>query len=73
MELSTSERFLITELTEQLRTRHNDILVSCSEAARLLNVTPATVSTYIKQGRLHKVTLGFSTGIRLSEIQKYAL
>ena len=49
--------------------RPPEILVSCSEAARLLRVTPQTISAMIRQHRLHKTTIGASTGIRLSEIR----
>jgi len=72
--LSPHDRALIAEHTAQLR-RYNDlrdegeILVSCHEAARLLGKTKQTISEYIKQGKLHKVTEGISTGIRLREIK----
>lgn len=48
---------------------HN-VLVSGNEAARLLGVSSASVSKMIKQHRLTKVTIGCSTGIRLSEVKK---
>lgn len=47
---------------------NNDILVSCTEAARLLGRTTPTISKMLKDGRLHKTTIGDSTGIRLSEV-----
>ncbi len=47
-----------------------DIIVSCTEAARLLGKSTVTVSRMIKEGRLSKTTIGDSTGIRLSEIRK---
>ena len=46
-----------------------EILVSNNEAARLLGITPPTVSAMVRQHRLHRVTIGQSTGIRLSEIR----
>lgn len=50
--------------------RDKDIIVSCTEAARLLGKSTVTVSNMIKDGRLSKTTIGESTGIRLSEIRK---
>jgi len=47
-----------------------DVIVSCTEAARLLGRTTKTVSAMIRDGRLNKVTIGNSTGILLSEIEK---
>ena len=48
--------------------RYKEILVSGLEAARLLDVTPATITRYLRIGRLEKVTIGGSTGIPLSQI-----
>ena len=48
--------------------RYKEILVSGTEAARLLDVTPATITRYLHIGKLDKVTIGGSTGIRLSQI-----
>lgn len=47
-----------------------EVVVSCTEAARLLGVTPKTISSMIKDGRLKKVKIEDSTGIRLSEIEE---
>lgn len=47
-----------------------EVLVSCTEAARLLGVSNHTISVMIRDHRLHKTTIGISTGIRLSEIRK---
>lgn len=47
-----------------------DVVVSCTESARLLGVTPKTISAMIRDGRLTKVTIDGSTGIRLSEIER---
>jgi excisionase family DNA binding protein len=46
----------------------SNVLVSCTEAARLLGKTPTTISKMIREKRLTKVTIGESTGIRLSDI-----
>lgn len=48
--------------------RDDNIIVSCAEAARLLGKSAPTISAMIKDGRLHKTTIGNSTGIRLSEV-----
>lgn len=53
-----------------LSRRDDDILVSCTEASRLLGKTKTTISMMIREKRLNKVTIGGSTGIRLSEILK---
>ena len=62
---------LIAEL-ERFSCRDTDVLVSCTEAARLLHKSPVTISAMIRQGRLKKVTIGQSTGIRLSEVREQA-
>ena len=65
----------ISNNIEKFIKRSNDadknVLIACKEAARILGVAPGTISVMIKQGRLHKVTIGESTGIRLSEIRNY--
>lgn len=45
-----------------------DVIVSCNEAARLLGKSPATVSHMIREGRLEKVTIKGSTGVRLNQV-----
>ena len=45
-----------------------EVLVSCKEAARLLGCSPNTITNMLREGRLHRATIGESTGIRLSEI-----
>lgn len=73
--LTPQDRAILSEHTEQLR-RFNDlrgegeVLVSCTEAARILGVTRKTLSAMIRQGRLHKTAIGLSTGIRLREIRQ---
>lgn len=56
-------------LIEMIEERE-EVLVSCNEAARLLGKNPSTISEMIREKRLEKVTIGRSTGIRLSEIRK---
>ena len=50
--------------------RDRNILISNTEAARLLGRTTTTISTMVHDGRLERVTIGSSTGIRLSDIWK---
>lgn len=69
IERISTELSYITECIEStIKERDAGVLVSCTEAARLLDVTPKTVSMMIRDGRLKKITIGESTGIRLSEI-----
>ena len=62
----------LTSVTEDIERKYErrdeNILVSCTEAARLLGKTAPTISAMLKDGRLHKTTIGISTGIRLSEV-----
>lgn len=60
----------VSGLEESLHRSDDNILVSCMEAARLLGHAPNTITRMINEGRLHKVTLGKSTGIRLSELMR---
>jgi len=53
-----------------MREERGEVLVSCNEAARLLGRNPSTISEMIREKRLEKVTIGRSTGIRLSEIKR---
>ena len=55
---------------EERLSSSDDVLVSCSEASRLLGKTRTTISAMIREKRLNKVTIGESTGIRLSDIRK---
>lgn len=61
----------LIKMIEEDRGYMANILVSCNEAARLLGKSPTTISTMIREKRLTKVTVGPSTGIRLSEINEY--
>lgn len=72
--LSVTDRARIDNLSAELA-RYNDrrnveVLVSCTEAARLLRKTPQTISQWLKEGRLHKRTIGESVGIPLSEVRE---
>ena len=62
----------LTDITEGMEKAYEDrdenILVSCTDAARLLGKTTPTISKMLKDGRLNKTTIGISTGIRLSEV-----
>ena len=64
----------LTSVTEDIERKYErrdeNILVSCNEAARLLGRNPSTISEMIREKRLEKVTIGRSTGIRLSEIKR---
>ena len=68
-ELVAQDRARIDTLIELMRGDTGEVLVSCNEAARLLGRNPSTVSEMIRDKRLEKVTIGRSTGIRLSEIR----
>ena len=61
---------MLEQILERLEKSDENVLVSGNEAARLLGVSPTTVSIMVKQHRLEKVTIGISTGIRLSDIRK---
>ena len=73
VELSSQDRERIDTLIGLMNkvTGGEDIIVSCNEAARLLGKSPTTISTMLREKRLRKVTIGPSTGIRLSEIESY--
>jgi excisionase family DNA binding protein len=71
VELSDNDWARISELLSMAKVRcSGDVIVSCTEAARLLGRTTKTVSMMIRDGRLKKVTVDGSTGIRLSEIEQ---
>jgi len=59
---------MLDELEKAIIRKYDDILVSNNEAARHLGCTPNTVSRMIKEGRLERVTIGDSTGIRYSSL-----
>lgn len=45
-----------------------EVLVTCTEAARLLGVNNNTITRMLKEGRLHRSVIDGSAGIRLSEV-----
>lgn len=73
--LSPQDREIITQLIAELK-RFNDsafdqqVLVSCTEAARLCGVTRPTISAWIKEGRIRKKVIGESVGILLGDIKR---
>ena len=58
---------LISALNE-FNGNQSEVLVSCTEAGRLLGRSKATITAMIRDGRLKKTTIGDSTGILLSDI-----
>lgn len=71
VEFSDKEWERIGGLVSALKRMYSvEVVVSCTEAARLLGKTTKTISMMIRDGRLNKVTIGNSTGILLSEIEK---
>ena len=52
------------------RLEPEDVIVSCTEAARLLGRTPKTISEMLRDGRLSKTARGRSVGILLEDIRK---
>ena len=58
----------VSLITDMLSNRDDDVLVSCTEASRLLGKSKTTISTMIREKRLEKITIGESTGIRLSDV-----
>ena len=56
----------IKRLVESVK---NDTRVmTCGEAAYMLNKTPQTISRYISQGKLHKATGNGVIGVRASDV-----
>lgn len=69
LEAVTNDLAMVADgLEKAIKENYDNILVSCTEAARHLGITSTTLSRYIKEGRLDKVTIGESTGIRYSQI-----
>lgn len=70
--LAREDRERIDKLTSILEKKEGEgeVLVSCIEAARLLGKTKATISAWIKCGKIHKTARGRSVGILLSEVRK---
>ena len=57
-------------LERAIKEKYDDILVSNTEAARHLGVTCNTVTRYLREGRLDRVAIGGSTGIRFSQVME---
>lgn len=72
--LSDSDRILLDDLRSEMQRMNDekipDVLLTCTETARYLGYSLATISTYIKQGKLTKRTKGNVTGIPLRDIMK---
>lgn len=68
IELSRQDRERIDSLIQLIGKITPDVLVSCTEAARLLHRSPNTISKMLRDGRLRRTTIGISSGIRLSDI-----
>ncbi|MBR1539514.1 MAG: hypothetical protein IJ636_08430 [Bacteroidales bacterium] len=62
----------LRELQQRYEKDCSDTILSCKEAASYLGKTPQTISAYIAQGRLHKVSNGVSVGISKIELQRLA-
>lgn len=71
VELTPADRARIDTLIGLL-SPFPEALVTCTEAARLLGVNANTITRMLREGRLHRATIGASTGIRLSEIDPTA-
>ena len=75
--LSEYDRSLIACLTESnnrlakaLENQKTEAVYSCTDAAKMIGVTPQTISRYIREGRIRKAVRGGKAGIPESEIQK---
>jgi len=72
--LSDADWALITELKSEIKRMTDmkipEVLVSCTEAARLLGVTNNTVSSWIRRKKLTKRTIDGVTGILLADLMK---
>ena len=52
------------------RLKPEEVIVSCTEAARLLGRTRKTISEMLRDGRLKKTARGQSVGILLEDIKE---
>lgn len=75
--LSDYDRSLIACLTESnnrlakaLEGQKTESIYSCTDAAKMIGVTPQTISRYIREGRIKKAVRGGKVGILESEIKK---
>ena len=60
----------LRELQQRYEADCGDVILTCKEAASYIGKTPQTISSYIAQGRLHKVSNGVKVGISKKELQK---
>ena len=75
--LSPFDRSLIAELTASnnrlaaaLEGQKTERVYSCKEAAKVIGVSPQTISRYIAQGRIKKGERGGRIGIPEGELNK---
>jgi excisionase family DNA binding protein len=68
--LCQEDRRRIDALISVLKEGEGEVVITCTEAARLLGKTKATISAWIKCGKIHKTARGRSIGILLSEVRK---
>lgn len=61
----------IKELQDRYEKDCSNEILSCKAAAAYIGRTPSTVSLYIAQGKLHKVSDGVTVGIAKSELKKF--
>ncbi len=61
----------LRELQQRYEADCGDVILTCKEAASYIGKTPQTISSYIAQGRLHKVSNGVKVGISKIELQKF--
>ncbi|MBR1698425.1 MAG: helix-turn-helix domain-containing protein [Bacteroidales bacterium] len=61
----------LRELQQRYEADCVDVILTCKEAASYIGKTPQTISSYIAQGRLHKVSNGVKVGISKIELQKF--
>lgn len=60
----------LREIRQRCDTDCENVILTCKEAASYLGKTPQTISSYIAQGRLHKVSNGVKVGISKTELRK---
>lgn len=77
LNLSDYDRRLIVALMESnnrlasaLGSIKEDKIYSCTDAAKLIGVTRQSISRFIREGRIKKVSRGGKVGIPKSEIDK---
>lgn len=77
LNLSQFDRSLIAQLTESnnrlaaaLEAQKSEKVYSCKDAAKIIGVSPQTISRYLAQGRIRKGERGGRIGIPESELNK---